>query len=103
MAQPEDDHEWHLDRKVPVAIIVAIVAQTVGATWWAASLAAKVDMIESRVSKTEGRAERAEIDARMYAEKLIRLEESSKAILEQVRVINYRLRVDREPERRDPR
>ena len=95
----EEDAHWHLDRKVPIAIIVAIVGQTVAATWWAASLAAKVDMIESRVTKTEVRAERAEIDARALSERLIRIDEASKATLEQVREINYRLRSTREPDR----
>lgn len=102
MSEPADDHRWHLDRKVPIAIIVAIVGQTVAATWWAASLAAKVDMIETRVTKTEVRAERAEIDARALSEKLIRIEEASKLTLEQVREINYRLRGERGVERREP-
>lgn len=99
----DDDGHWHLDRKVPLAIIIAIVAQTVAATWWAASLAAKVEMIENRVNKTEARAEKAETEARGLGERLIRLEAGNTAILEQVREINHRLRATPDPDRRDPR
>lgn len=37
---------WHLDKKVPIALILAIVMQTAGAIWWAASL-------EARLARTE--------------------------------------------------
>jgi len=32
---------WHLDKKVPLALIVAIVGQTLAAVWWAAGMAAR--------------------------------------------------------------
>lgn len=34
---------WHLDRKVPLALIVTIVLQTGLGVWWAAGLTSRVD------------------------------------------------------------
>lgn len=36
-AAPKDPAEvsWHFDRRIPIALIVTIVAQTVGIVWWA--------------------------------------------------------------------
>jgi hypothetical protein len=41
-----DDTGWHLDRRVPLAIIVTLAMQTVGAVWWAASLNQRVAVLE---------------------------------------------------------
>ena len=41
-----ENGDWHLDKKVPLALMVAIVAQTVGAVWWAASLSQRVNDLE---------------------------------------------------------
>ena len=46
MAASADKEPWHLDRKVPIALILTIIMQTAGAIWWAASL-------EARISRTE--------------------------------------------------
>lgn len=37
---------WHMGKEVPIAIIVAIIVQTAGVIWWAASTAAKVEFIK---------------------------------------------------------
>lgn len=38
---------WHLDKKVPIALIGAIVAQTVGIVWWASGIHHRVGTIEA--------------------------------------------------------
>lgn len=38
--------QWHLDRRVPVALLVAILVQTSGAFWWAASISERVGQLE---------------------------------------------------------
>ena len=38
-----DDRQWHLDKKVPLALIVTIIAQTIIAAW-AASINQYVSM-----------------------------------------------------------
>ena len=34
--------QWHLDKRVPIALIFAIALQTGGALWWAASIQTRV-------------------------------------------------------------
>ena len=45
--------DWTLDKKVPIALILAIVGQTAAGVWWAASISARVDVSETRVTKLE--------------------------------------------------
>jgi hypothetical protein len=42
----DDDYKWHLDKKVPVALIVTIAFQTTAIVWWAASVSQRVDALE---------------------------------------------------------
>jgi hypothetical protein len=35
MAELAADRRWHLDKKVPIAIIVTLLIQTGGIIWWA--------------------------------------------------------------------
>jgi len=37
-----DDKHWHLNRRVPIALIITIIMQTIGIVWWATSLSARV-------------------------------------------------------------
>lgn len=38
---------WHLDKKVPIALLGAIIAQTVGIVWWASGIHHRVGTIEA--------------------------------------------------------
>jgi hypothetical protein len=40
----EQRESWHFDKRVPIALIVAIVVQTVGIVWWAATINSAVDL-----------------------------------------------------------
>lgn len=55
-------------RKIPVAVIAAIVVQTAGALIWAGGAAARIEAVEARVD-----------EQRAVAERLARLEEQSLA------------------------
>jgi hypothetical protein len=52
------DYGWHLDRKVPIALIVALAAQTGAVSWWAATLSVRVDLLERQVTTIGPQAER---------------------------------------------
>ena len=45
MIRPEDE-KWHLDRRVPLAMILAIILQTSTFIWWASSLTERVNTLE---------------------------------------------------------
>ena len=40
--------QWHLDKKVPIAIILALMAQTAGAIWWASAMSQRVTALEAK-------------------------------------------------------
>ncbi len=52
------DRHWHLDKKIPVAIIVTIMVQTAGGIWWAASVNARVNQIEASLASSAPQADR---------------------------------------------
>lgn len=45
----ESDTKWHLDRKVPVSIIITILIQTGGVMWWAASANERLNSLEQKM------------------------------------------------------
>lgn len=66
---------WHLDRRVPIALIVTLSMQTMGMVWWASGLAHRVDQAEQQISvlAREGRA--YGVEASRIREVLARLDE----------------------------
>jgi hypothetical protein len=47
------DGGWHLDKRVPIALIFAIVAQAAGMVWYASALSSRVDQHDRRIAKLE--------------------------------------------------
>lgn len=52
------DRHWHLDRKVPLALIVTIAIQTGAVIWWGSSLNERVNQLEARAVSAAPQAER---------------------------------------------
>ena len=48
----ETGSRWHLDRRVPLALIMAILIQTAGALTWAGAATERINQLERQV--TEG-------------------------------------------------
>ncbi len=63
--------QWHLDKRIPIALVVAIIVQTASIMFWVGS-------IDTRVAMLEG-AQAANTDVR---ERVIRIEEQLKHIRE---------------------
>jgi hypothetical protein len=49
----DNDNSWHLDKKVPVALIVTLFLQLVGAVYGFATLAAQVSTNADNIIRTE--------------------------------------------------
>ena len=69
--QTEDEEkkhtrQWHVGKEIPIAVVGAIVLQTVGVVWGAATLSARVDYIEK--SETATHAVQATVDRRQDEE-----------------------------------
>ena len=45
--------DWMLDKRVPIALILAILTQTAAGVWWAASQTARLDTAERRMTLLE--------------------------------------------------
>lgn len=54
----DSDAHWHLDKRIPIAIIVALVCQTGGAVWWARGLDARVETLERGAASTAPQGDR---------------------------------------------
>ena len=55
--------EWHLDKRVPIALIATIVMQTMAAVWWAATMQSRIEALEKMLAAsatTESRLVRLE-------------------------------------------
>lgn len=53
-----DDSRWHLDKRVPISLIVTIIIQTAGIMWWAASTAERINVLERQAIATAPQADR---------------------------------------------
>lgn len=58
MSERESKDAWHLDRRVPVALIAAIAFQTAGALLWAGAVSQRLAFLEQRAAREEGLLER---------------------------------------------
>lgn len=62
MAKRKDDMDsdarWHLDKRIPIALIIALLSQTAGAIWWARGIEAKVEMLEKATASAAPQADR---------------------------------------------
>lgn len=62
------DSSWHLDRKVPVAIIMTILLQTGGVIWWGATVAERLSALERKVDLAAPQADRlTKVETRLEA------------------------------------
>lgn len=48
----DDDGKWHIDRKVPLALIgsmaLFVATQTIAGVWWASSINTRLETLEAR-------------------------------------------------------
>jgi peptidoglycan hydrolase CwlO-like protein len=51
------DNEWHLDKRVPIALIITLLLQFGAGVWWASNANERLDQVERRL---EGFADRSD-------------------------------------------
>lgn len=49
LAEDPASVRWHLDRRVPVVIVVTLMLQAAGSVWWASDMSARVSALESAI------------------------------------------------------
>ena len=97
-SQPNQDHvgaankeQWHLDKRVPLALIFAILMQTIAGVWWAATLQGTVNDLARRQQVSETKADGDGDEARIFADRLARMEERSTAQSDALRRIEAQI------------
>jgi hypothetical protein len=86
MMEPQNQTDsWHLDKKVPLALIMAMAIQTVGVIWWAASLSTRVDHQEREIASLVMSEQQTKQEARRISEWLARVDERIAAQTELLR------------------
>ena len=72
---------WHLEKSVPVSMIVAIMLQTLAMVWWAARIEGRVSSLEAGVVLNVGLSERlTHVDVGL-SERLTRVEVTQNHVL----------------------
>ncbi len=78
-------NSWHLDKKVPLALILTMALQTVCVIWWAASLSTRVDHQERQIAGLVMSEQQTKQEARRIGEWLSRVDERIAAQTEMLR------------------
>lgn len=73
----QDSKHWHLDKKVPISLLFAILIQTSGAFWWASGVEKSIQRLEKDSDATH-----------LLSERVIRLEvqmQQTNSLLSEIR------------------
>lgn len=76
------DEHWTLDKRVPLAIVFALLAQLVGFAWYAARLDSRIENLETRQQENKELLTSVDREARDVFGRLVRLEEKQSTTLE---------------------
>lgn len=87
----KDEAKWHLDKRVPIALIVAILVQCGTGIWWGATMAARVDSNERRIVQLEANSQKMADSFTTMNAQMSRLDERIMATLETTRRIETML------------
>lgn len=66
---------WHLDRKVPISLIVTSVAQIMAIVWLAAQMNADIQVNRRDIDRASAQLEKLQVESNSQAVQLGRIEE----------------------------
>jgi Tfp pilus assembly protein PilO len=69
---PPDDGKWHLDKRVPVAIIVTMLVQFGGLVWWVSSQSKTIEHHTVAIAKLEAQRVQDDRETASLREQLAR-------------------------------
>lgn len=97
MDTPPSVEPWHLDKKVPLALILTMALQTLGVIWWAASLSTRVDHQERQIVSLVSAEQQTKAEARRIGEWLSRVDERIAGQTEMLRRLEQTLAIQNRP------
>ena len=84
-----NDNNWHLDKRVPIALILGMVGQVAVVVWGAAIMFKDIEANRLNINKLNGRVGSIETAASQQAVQLGRIEESIRGMRSDVnRLLN---------------
>ena len=84
-----DDNNWHLDKRVPIALILGMVGQVAVVVWGAAIMFKDIEANRLNINKLNGRVGTIETAASQQAVQLGRIEENIRGMRNDVnRLLN---------------
>ena len=98
-----EKQEWHADKRVPIALILAISIQTGGVIWWAASITEQIKNVasvqqEDRVRITSNAVSISDLDRSEAAmsQRLMGIEASQRRVENNLSEVLRFLRAERQ-------
>ena len=88
MAAEEKTDRWGFDKRIPVAVVVALILQFVGTITYVVNLDNRVAGIEKAIAVSSSKDGETSREARLVLERLVRLEEKLSALFDYVRRID---------------
>lgn len=55
---PTQDHRWHVEKKIPLAMMGMLLLQTFAVGWWASETSARVTNLERRMDAAAPQGDR---------------------------------------------
>lgn len=83
--------EWHLDRKVTLGLIAALLLNACGSVWWAAKLDTTVSQHEQKISTMASALNQLSIQQSSVNENLARIQEGQKYQSDMLREVRDQL------------
>ncbi len=65
---------WHLDKRVPIALLLGLLMQGVGAVWWAAQFEARFEASVRRIERLEAQRIADDAQTQVLLQRLARIE-----------------------------
>lgn len=90
MSTPEkesDDKKWHLDRRLPVALLFTILLQTCGVVWWASGQEKDNRFQDQAIAELKARASESDHSRQDTDQRLARVEEKLGSVVDVLRDI----------------
>lgn len=80
MNDHDDSREkWHLDKRVPIALMIGLFMQGAGAIWWAAQFEARFEASVRRIERLEAQRLADDAQTQILVQRLARIEALSEA------------------------
>jgi len=85
------EESWHLDKRVPLAFILAILLQTAGIVWWGSSISERMNSVEREQEDQRAVVSVLRESLQARGERIAALEAGQRAILDALRRIDGKL------------